>query len=68
MPSHKIHLAIAKKINDKLNLNLDCVMLGSILPDICNEKNHNFLIFKLVIKILKAWQIQINLFKNIKIN
>ncbi|MBE6149268.1 MAG: hypothetical protein E7170_00920 [Firmicutes bacterium] len=40
MPSHKIHLAIAKKINDKLNLNLDCIMLGSILPDICNEKNH----------------------------
>lgn len=27
MPSHKIHLAIAKKINDKLNLNLDCITI-----------------------------------------
>jgi len=40
MPSHKIHLAIAKKINDKLNYDLDSVMLGSVLPDICNEKDH----------------------------
>ena len=30
MPSHKIHLAIAKRVNDKLNLDLDSVMLGSI--------------------------------------
>lgn len=34
MPSHNIHLAIAKKINKKLNLNLDEFMLGNILPDI----------------------------------
>ena len=40
MPSHKIHLAIAKKVNDKLNFDLDSVMLGSVLPDICNEKDH----------------------------
>lgn len=39
MPSHKIHLAIAKKINDKLNLDLDLFMLGNVLPDICRE-NH----------------------------
>ena len=40
MPTHKIHLAIAKKVSDKLNLDTDSVMLGSVLPDICNEKNH----------------------------
>ncbi len=40
MPSHKIHLALAKKVNDKLNLDLDSVMLGSVLPDICIEKDH----------------------------
>ena len=39
MPSHKIHLAIAKKLNDKLKLDLDLFMLGNILPDICIE-NH----------------------------
>lgn len=40
MPSHKIHLAIAKKVNDKLKLDLDSVMLGSVLPDLCIGKNH----------------------------
>lgn len=40
MPTHKIHLAIAKKISDKLNVDTDSVMLGSVLPDICKEKNH----------------------------
>ena len=40
MPTHKIHLAIAKKVSDELKLDLDSVMLGSILPDIHNEKNH----------------------------
>ena len=39
MPSHKIHLAIAKKLNEKLNLDLDLFMLGNVLPDICRE-NH----------------------------
>lgn len=40
MPSHKIHLSIAKRVNDKLNLDLDSIMLGSVLPDICENKNH----------------------------
>jgi len=40
MPTHKIHLAIAKKISDKLKIDSDSVMLGSVLPDLCNEKNH----------------------------
>ena len=40
MPSHKIHLAIAKKVNEHLKLDQDSIMLGSILPDISEEKNH----------------------------
>lgn len=41
MPSHKIHMAIAKKINTKLKLNLDSIMLGSVLPDLTITKNHS---------------------------
>lgn len=41
MPSHKIHLSIAKRVSDKLNLDLDSIMLGSVLPDICENKNHS---------------------------
>ena len=41
MPTHKIHLAIAKRVNDKLNLDLDSILLGSVLPDICDGKNHS---------------------------
>ena len=37
MPTHKIHLAVAKKVNDKLKMDLDSIMLGSVLPDICLE-------------------------------
>ena len=40
MPSHKIHLAITKRVNNKLNLDLDSMMLGSVLPDICENKDH----------------------------
>ena len=40
MPTHKIHLAIAKKVNDRINKDLDSIMLGSVLPDICEEKDH----------------------------
>lgn len=39
MPSHKIHLKIAIEINRKLKLNLDKLMLGSVLPDL-NLENH----------------------------
>jgi len=41
MPSHKIHLEIIKRVNDKLNLDLDSVMLGSVLPDLTISKNHD---------------------------
>lgn len=40
MPSHKIHLAIAKRVNEKLKLDLDSVMLGSVLPDLTITKDH----------------------------
>ena len=40
MPTHKIHLAIAKKVNDKLKLDLDSIMLGSVLPDLNINANH----------------------------
>lgn len=41
MPSHKIHLAIAKKVNEYLKMDKDSIMLGSILPDISEEKDHS---------------------------
>lgn len=41
MPTHKIHLTIAKRINEKLNLDLDCVMLGSVLPDVGGQRKHS---------------------------
>lgn len=34
MPCHKIHLAIAREVNRKLNLDIDLLMLGSVLPDL----------------------------------
>lgn len=40
MPSHKIHLSIAKEINKKLKLNDDAIMLGSVLPDLTIEHDH----------------------------
>lgn len=40
MPTHKIHLAIAKKVNEHLNLDLDSIMLGSVLPDLNINGNH----------------------------
>lgn len=33
MPTHKIHLAIAKKVSDKLKIDTDSLMLASVLPD-----------------------------------
>ncbi len=38
MPTPKMHLAIAKKVNETLNMDLDSIMIGSILPD--KYKNH----------------------------
>ena len=40
MATHKIHLAVAKKINEQLNMDLDSIMIGSVLPDICTNKDH----------------------------
>lgn len=40
MPSHKIHLSIAQEINKKLKLDNDAIMLGSVLPDLTIEHNH----------------------------
>lgn len=42
MPSHKIHLAIAKKVNESLNKDLNLILLGSVLPDLTVDKNHAF--------------------------
>ena len=41
MPTHKIHLAVAKRVNDIIKMDLDSIMLGSVLPDICEEKDHS---------------------------
>lgn len=34
MPSHKIHLAIANELNKELKMDLDSLMIGSVLPDL----------------------------------
>ena len=39
MPTHKIHLAVANKVNEQLKMDLDSIMLGSVLPDICLEED-----------------------------
>lgn len=41
MPSHKIHLAIAVRVNKILNLDNDSIMLGSVLPDLSKNKEHS---------------------------
>lgn len=40
MPTHKMHMAIANRVNETLKLDNDSVMLGSILPDITIDKLH----------------------------
>ena len=40
MPSHKIHLKIAQEVNKKLKIDNDMIMLGSVLPDLTLEHNH----------------------------
>lgn len=37
MPTHKIHIAVANKVNTRLNYDLDSIILGSVMPDICVE-------------------------------
>ncbi len=47
MPSHKIHIKIAQDINERLKLDKNLFMLGSILPDLYeNKSNHSISHFK----------------------
>ena len=63
MPSHKIHMYIAKKVNEKLKLDLDSIMLGSVLPDLTIN-----LIISMRVLMKVNLQIQINLYMNINQN
>ncbi len=40
MPTHKMHMAIANKVNEVFNLDNDMVMIGSVLPDLTVDKRH----------------------------
>ena len=40
MPSHKIHIAIAQKVNEVLKLDNDEISLGAVLPDLAKVKHH----------------------------
>lgn len=46
MPTHKMHMAIANKVNDTLKLDSDSVMIGSVLPDLTVDKRHRISHFK----------------------
>ena len=54
MSSHKIHLVIAKKINDRINMDLDSIMLVSVLPDICKEKDDSISHYQMGEKVLEG--------------
>lgn len=45
MPSHKIHIAIGVKLNQKLNFNKDLFYIGCILPDL-DTVSHSVAHFK----------------------
>lgn len=40
MPTHKMHMAIANRVNETLKLDNDMIMIGSILPDLTIDKSH----------------------------
>ena len=47
MPSHKIHIKIAQDVNEKLKLDKNLLMIGSVLPDLNKNKfNHSISHFK----------------------
>ena len=46
MPTHKMHMAIANKVNKTLKLDNDMVMIGSVLPDLTVDKRHRISHFK----------------------
>ena len=46
MPTHKMHMAIANKVNKTLKLDNDMVMIGSVLPDLTIDKRHRVSHFK----------------------
>ena len=46
MPTHKMHMAIANRINRTLKLDNDMIMIGSVLPDLTIDKRHRASHFK----------------------
>ena len=46
MPTHKMHMAIANKVNETLKLDNDKIMIGSVLPDLTIDKRHRISHFK----------------------
>ncbi len=46
MPTHKMHMAIANRVNEYLKLDDDMVMIGSVLPDLTMDKRHRESHFK----------------------
>lgn len=46
MPTHKMHMAIANRVNKTLKLDNDMVMIGSVLPDLTVDKRHRISHFK----------------------
>jgi len=46
MPTHKMHMAVANRVNKYLNLDNDMVMIGSVLPDLTVDKRHRVSHFK----------------------
>lgn len=46
MPTHKMHMAIANRVNETLKLDNDMVMIGSVLPDLTKDKRHRQSHFK----------------------
>lgn len=48
MPSHKIHIKISQDINEKLKLDNDSIMLGSVLPDLTITKDHGLSHFQYI--------------------
>lgn len=46
MPTHKMHMAIANRVNRELKLDNDLIMIGSVLPDLTIDKMHRISHFK----------------------
>lgn len=46
MPTHKMHMVIANRVNKYLKLDNDMLMIGSVLPDLTVDKRHRVSHFK----------------------